>query len=121
MKEIAIIGIQDEYTRNIIIKSLETILPNLQILKVTESSSTVNSKILFWLEYEDIDFNQVLFNKQTQLINSYCIRKGLIRKANLNYNMQKYLSKTPNSILKKSTPDTWYFEVIHKDYLDEAF
>lgn len=123
MKEIAIIGIQDDYTRNIIIKSLKTILPNLQILEFTQSigSSLISSsKILFWLEYEDIEFDQVMSNKQTQMINTYCIRKGLIRKANLNYNIQKYISKNPNSILKKSTPETWYFEVIHIDYLDEA-
>ncbi|RIA88642.1 tubulin-tyrosine ligase family-domain-containing protein [Glomus cerebriforme] len=119
-KAIAIIGIQDEYTRNIIIKSLEKILPDLQILEFTESSSIASSKILFWLEYEDIDFNQILQNKQTQLTNSYCIRKGLIRKANFNFNIRKYLSKNQNSILKKSIPETWYFEVIHKDYLDEA-
>jgi tubulin--tyrosine ligase len=122
-KEIAIIGIQDDYTRNLIIKSLKTILPNLQILEFTrynESPSITSSKILFWLEYEDLDFNQVMSNKQTQLINTYCIRKGLIRKANLNYNIQKYISKNPGSILKESTPETWYFEVIHVDYLDEA-
>ncbi|CAB5190293.1 unnamed protein product [Rhizophagus irregularis] len=123
MKEIAIVGIQDDYTRNIIIKSLKTILPNLQILEFprsTGSSLISSSKILFWLEYEDIEFDQVMSNKQTQMINTYCIRKGLIRKANLNYNIQKYISKNPNSILKKSTPETWFFEVIHIDYLDEA-
>src|SRR4051794_4640659 len=113
----AIIGIQDEYTRNIIIKSFLKILPNLQIF---EFPSIMSSKVIFWLEYEDIDFDQILINKQTQLVNSYCIRKGLIRKANFNFNIQKYLSKNPNSILKKSIPETWYFEVDHKDYLDEA-
>ncbi|GBC05463.1 hypothetical protein RclHR1_06230023 [Rhizophagus clarus] len=123
VKEVAIIGINDNYTQNIIIKSFKTILPNLPILEFTRStgsSSITSSKILFWLEYEDIDFNQVMSNKQTQLINSYCIRKGLIRKANLNYNIQKYISKNQDSILKKSIPETWYFEVTHIDYLDEA-
>jgi len=82
--------------------------------------SSTNSKTLFWLEYEDIDFDQMLLNPQSQLVNSYCIRKGLIRKANFNFNIQKYLSKNQNSILKKSIPETWYFEVMHIDYLDEA-
>ncbi|CAG8619425.1 13596_t:CDS:2 [Funneliformis mosseae] len=122
-KKIAIVGIQDEYTRNIIIKSFKKILPDLQILQfsTTTTLTFTSAKIVHWLEYEDIDFfNQTLLNKHSQLVNSYCIRKGLIRKANFNFNIRKYLSKNQNSILKSSIPETWYFEVTHKDYLDEA-
>ncbi|CAI2178604.1 19839_t:CDS:2 [Funneliformis geosporum] len=123
-KNIAIIGIQDEYTRKIIINSFKKILPDLQIFKFSKTTTTftfTTAKIIHWLEYEDIDFfNRTLLNKHSLLINSYCIRKGLIRKANFNFNIRKYLSKNPNSILKSSIPETWFFEVTHKDYLDEA-
>ncbi|CAG8777223.1 17004_t:CDS:2, partial [Cetraspora pellucida] len=76
--------------------------------------------ILYWLEYEDIDFSQILTNTKTHLVNSYCIRKGLIRKAQMNFNIQKHVAKYPNSCLKKSTPETWFFEIDHIDYFDEA-
>ena len=54
--------------------------------------------VLYWLEYEELDFDSLYqLNKSTQstrlLANAFCIRKGLIRKANFAAFMQKYLSK----------------------------
>ncbi|CAO3661084.1 unnamed protein product [Rhizopus stolonifer] len=57
---------------------------------------------------------------QSSLANAYCIRKGLIRKAQLAYNITKYVSKNPSSILKKAIPETWLFELDHVDYFEES-
>lgn len=74
---------------------------------------------LQWLEYELINWQHLAMHKDT-LANAYCIRKGLIRKSQMAYNMTKYLSKNPNSILKKAIPETWLFELDHVDYFEEA-
>ncbi len=63
------------------------------------NSSTIHGdQILYWLEYEDIDFEMLYrLTKQSTdqkiLANSFCIRKGLLRKANFALFIQKYLSK----------------------------
>lgn len=44
----------------------------------------------------------------------------MIRKAQLAFNIQKYLAKKPHSILRKYTPNTYVFELDYLDYLDEA-
>ncbi|CAG8770962.1 17220_t:CDS:2 [Cetraspora pellucida] len=116
----AIIDIRDQYTRSIIINSLKTIAPQFQHYTPSSAPSFHDVPILYWLEYEDIDFSQILTNTKTHLVNSYCIRKGLIRKAQMNFNIQKHVAKYPNSCLKKSTPETWFFEIDHMDYFDEA-
>lgn len=54
------------------------------------------------------------------MCNAYCIRKGLIRKSQFAYNITKYLSKHPDSILKQAIPETWQFELDHVDYFEEA-
>ncbi|CAG8787651.1 597_t:CDS:2, partial [Dentiscutata erythropus] len=138
---VAIIGIQDQYTRSIIINSLKTIVPIFQHYTLSSAPSLHDAPILFWSEYEDIDFSQILTHTKNHLANSYCIRKvtnlakcyvlinlslfvirskGLIRKAQMNFNIQKHVAKYPNSCLKKSIPETWFFEIDHVDYIDEA-
>ncbi|RCH86823.1 hypothetical protein CU098_010057, partial [Rhizopus stolonifer] len=74
---------------------------------------------LQWLEYELINW-QHLAMRDNSLANAYCIRKGLIRKSQMSYNITKYLSKYPDSILKKAIPETWLFELDHVDYFEEA-
>jgi tubulin---tyrosine ligase len=65
-------------------------------------NASVNSKckkILHWLEYEDLDFERLYRLSKTNesettiLANAYCIRKGLLRKANFASFVQKYLAK----------------------------
>ena len=46
----------------------------------------------------------------------YCIRKGLIRKSQFAFNMNKYISKNPDSVLAKAVPETFLFEVRHDLY-----
>ncbi|CAF0804297.1 unnamed protein product [Rotaria sp. Silwood1] len=90
-----------------------------------DSGISNSDKVLYWLEYEDIDFDMLYrlvkeSNNKKILANSYCIRKGLLRKANFALFVQKYLSKQPDSILRNHYPETHILDLSHPDYLDEA-
>ena len=74
----------------------------------------------FWAEYEVLDWSNLLLPSSKHIMNAYCIRKGLIRKAQLALNIQKYMSKFPDSTLAKHVPETYVLQVDHVDYLDEA-
>ncbi|ORE06260.1 tubulin-tyrosine ligase [Rhizopus microsporus var. microsporus] len=114
----AAVHLDEEYTHNAVIQALKK---SKQIdVDVIETEETPEDETiqLQWLEYELINWDLVAQNKC--LVNAYCIRKGFIRKAQLSYNVTKYLSKNPDSILKKAIPETWQFELDHVDYFEEA-
>ena len=71
-----------------------------------------------WDEFERIDWSRVLSGRF--MANSYCVRKGLIRKAQLAFNLRKYAAKNKRSILNTGVPETHLFEIDHPDYIDEA-
>ena len=54
------------------------------------------------------------------MASSYCIRKGLIRKAHLAFNTKKWVAKHPAGRLAAALPETWPLEVDDIDYIDEA-
>ncbi|KAL7563750.1 hypothetical protein ACA910_020436 [Epithemia clementina (nom. ined.)] len=63
-----------------------------------------------WAEYERIDWESVLAGKHGA--SSYCVRKGISRKAQLAHYTHRHVCKHPKSILKSSIPktvilDTW--------------
>ncbi|EQC38474.1 hypothetical protein SDRG_04182 [Saprolegnia diclina VS20] len=59
---------------------------------------------LLWDEYENLDWKNVL---QGQVVaNSYCVRKGLSRKAQLSMFLSKYIRKHPNCRLSRALPET---------------
>ena len=72
------------------------------LFSLSNSSVSNTNNVLYWLEYEDIDFDMLYrlsketTNEKKVLANSYCIRKGLLRKANFASFIQKYLSKVKN-------------------------
>ena len=55
-----------------------------------------------------------------QWASSYCIRKGLIRKAHLAHNLKKWAAKHPHGLLAASVPETHVMEVDDVEYIDEA-
>lgn len=112
----------ESYTHDLIVRSLRS-----RNWSVTEPlANTISASIfsppisLQWLEYELVDWLYLARNPTTTLASSYCIRKGLIRKAQMAFNVKKYLSKRPISVLGTAVPETWLFEIDHVDYLDEA-
>jgi tubulin--tyrosine ligase len=118
-----LVGIDEKYTRQKIVDCFK-FRPEYEVdvldKEVSENQPTLDYNI-YWLEYEDLDF-EALINKlkSNVLLNSFCIRKGLIRKAQIAYYLRKYLSKKVVSPLAKYIPETYVFELDYIDYLDEA-
>jgi tubulin--tyrosine ligase len=79
----------------------------------------------YWLEYEDLDFETLLDPLKSAnhniLINSFCIRKGLIRKAQMAFYLKKYLTKKKESVLATHLPETYIFELDYLDYFGKFF
>jgi tubulin--tyrosine ligase len=120
-----LLGMQETYTRNAILNCFK-FRDNYKIYLYNENDlKQKNLKInnffdVYWLEYEDLDFEFLINAEKRLLFNSYCIRKGLIRKAHIAYYTRKYLLKNPSSVLSKYIPETYVFELDYLDYLDEA-
>ncbi|KAJ1673773.1 tubulin--tyrosine ligase [Spiromyces aspiralis] len=73
-----------------------------------------------WVEYEDIDWEYLQKDRDRAFACSYCIRKGLIRKAQMAHNFRLFMAKNPDSCLATHVPETWVFDLDCIDYLDEA-
>ncbi|GJN91569.1 hypothetical protein Rhopal_004592-T1 [Rhodotorula paludigena] len=72
---------------------------------------------LQWSDYDALDWD--LAQDEHTLLNSFCIRKGLIRKSNLAHTIALYLSKNPDSSLRRAAPKTFHFSCSFADELDE--
>ena len=55
-----------------------------------------------------------------QWASSYCVRKGLTRKAHLAHNARKWAAKHPGGRLAAAVPETWPLELDDPEYVDEA-
>ena len=73
---------------------------------------------VYWGEYERIDWDRV--GSGALRANCYCIRKGLIRKAQLALSLAKWALKRPGSLLARATPETHCFELYDIEYFDEV-
>lgn len=71
-----------------------------------------------WTEFELHHWPTVL--SASCLASSYCVRKGLIRKSQFAYLLNKYKSKRPASILHSSLPRTFLFQLDDPDEFDEV-
>lgn len=121
-----LIGISEHYTRQKIINCFkfrndyEVYEYDVETKHGHISTPNLDSFDIFWLEYEDLDFEMLIRCERKLLFNSYCIRKGLIRKAQMAYYLKKYITKKPQCNLAKYLPETYVFELDYLDYLDEA-
>lgn len=121
----ALVHLDEPYTQQCVVRALESSALNLIVSTNVEEDEAdrehTNPFIhVQWLEYELIDWNHVHQANTQTLANAYCIRKGLIRKSQFAYNVAKYLSKHPDSVLRQAIPETWQFELDHVDYFEEA-
>lgn len=55
-----------------------------------------------------------------QVVSSYCIRKGLIRKAHLAHNLKKWNAKNPQGRLVRAVPETLVMVLDDIEYFEEA-
>ncbi|KAJ7130048.1 tubulin-tyrosine ligase [Mycena crocata] len=98
----------------------------LNALKILDPPPTVvespaGDRNLLWSTYDDIDHELVHLNRGSVLSSSYTFRKALIRKHFLSRCLHTYVTKHPDSLLKKATPKTFEIELSFADELDEMF
>ncbi|KAK4119313.1 sure-like protein [Parathielavia appendiculata] len=128
----ALIEYADDYVQPLIMSALKSLLPpeSYTLLKLPSASSPdislaelvpeVNAKVLQIMPYESIDFDYAAAHPGTSLINSYVIRKALIRKHFLSATVENWVAKHPSSVLKTHVKRSEAFEVDYAEFLDDA-
>ncbi|KAF4978782.1 hypothetical protein FZEAL_4896 [Fusarium zealandicum] len=126
----AVISYEDSYVQPLILSALDSLFPEGTFNVITEVpqsdepdlSKIVPSaeKVLQIAAYESIDFEYAASHERTSLINSYMIRKALIRKHYLSTTVDHWLAKNPTSVLKQHTKRSEAFEVDYAEFLDDA-
>ncbi len=92
--------------------------PDWEVSTSAEDAACPDGVHQLFVEYELIDWGQV--HGGGLRANCYCVRKGLIRKAQLAVNLKKWNAKHPEGLLARSVPETYYMDVDHPDYFEEA-
>lgn len=142
----AIIDYEDEYVQPLLLSALKnvwsetdmTLVPLSKIFRKSPDSkfqdspepcleqaipSAISSPQSFILQvspYEALDFTFANTHPNNYLINSYMIRKALIRKHYLASTVANWVAKRPESILKTHVKITEAFELDYAEFLDDA-
>ncbi|OIW25162.1 tubulin-tyrosine ligase family protein-like protein [Coniochaeta ligniaria NRRL 30616] len=122
----AIIDYEDSYVQPLLLEAFTSLFPNAYTLHPPTTSlstiapNTTTPKIIQIAQYEKIDFEYAASHPQTTLVNSYMIRKALIRKHFLSSVVDNWTSKHPESILKTNVKRAEAFEVDYAEFLDDA-
>lgn len=83
-----------------------------------DAITTPNLKVFHYGDYEDLDFDRI--HDPDYYFCSYVYRKALIRKHYLANTVHHYVTKHPNSILKRAVPPLYLIEVDYAEFLDDA-
>lgn len=130
----ALIAYEDVYVQPLIVSALETLFPPESFTMLSKSPDTVKDdtislakllpnpkvNVLQITPYEAIDWDFVTANPETCLVNSYMLRKALIRKHYLAATVEQWIAKRPHSALKTHVKRTETFEVDYAEFLDDA-
>ncbi|KAI1992674.1 putative tubulin--tyrosine ligase pby1 [Ophidiomyces ophidiicola] len=117
-----IVDCDDEYVQPLVLESLQKKLSGIpyQLIPSLSQLPSPSSPVLQYCVYEKSDFDHVFEHPSTSLVNSYVIRKALIRKHYLSNTISSWITKYPNSILKKHFKPAVDFELDFAEFLDEA-
>ncbi|KAK1989060.1 5'/3'-nucleotidase sure [Colletotrichum cereale] len=128
----AVIKYEDPYVQPLILKAMERLFPGAYSLLPAPPESadaepalgaalpTPDTNILHIAPYESLDFDHVALHPSTALVNSYVIRKALIRKHYLSSTVDHWVAKHPDSSLKTHVKRGEHFEVDYAEFLDDA-
>ncbi|KAK3316358.1 survival protein sure-like phosphatase/nucleotidase [Apodospora peruviana] len=136
----ALIDYSDDYVQPLILAAMESLLPSqswtllgppapqaeegeISLAKLLKDNSPNDdkSKMLQITPYETIDFEFATTSPGNKcLVNSYMIRKALIRKHFLTSTVENWTAKHPTSILKTHVKRSESFEVDYAEFLDDA-
>ncbi|CEQ42110.1 SPOSA6832_03885 [Sporobolomyces salmonicolor] len=104
-----------------VVESLRTAfakqLPDWQLLTDRSQLDRDQKPDLQWCDYDELDWDWAM--DDSRQLNSYAIRKALIRKSNLAHTIALFLSKNPSSSLRRAAPKTFHFNCSFADELDE--
>lgn len=114
----ALVDYEDDYVQPLLLSAFKR-LP-CKLITALSSLPTPTAPLLQYRAYESLDFAHALSNPQTSLVNSYVIRKALIRKHYLSHTISSWLVKHPDSILKSHFKASVDFEIDYAEFLDEA-
>lgn len=126
---------EDPYVQPLILSALQKLFPpgaytllstpestvsgeQISLSKLVPSSS--NNRILQVTPYEAIDWDYVDSHPDTCLVNSYMLRKALIRKHYLSATVEQWVAKRPDSVLKTHVKRSEAFELDYAEFLDDA-
>ncbi|KAI1100797.1 sure-like protein [Jackrogersella minutella] len=131
----ALIAYEDPYVQPLILSTLQKLFPPeaYTLLSIPQSTTleepvslskllpnNSNSRILQITPYEAIDWDYVDSHPETCLVNSYMLRKALIRKHYLSATVEQWVAKRPDSALKTHVKRTEAFELDYAEFLDDA-
>ncbi|KAI0104405.1 sure-like protein [Daldinia grandis] len=131
----ALIAYEDPYVQPLILSALKKFfspesytllsIPNLVVQgepvplsKLLPENS--NSPILQITPYEAIDWDYVDSHTEKCIVNSYMLRKALIRKHYLSTTVEQWVAKRPESVLKTHVKGSEAFELDYAEFLDDA-
>lgn len=121
----AIVDYEDAYVQPIILAALQSLIPahRLRILEPAAATDTVipkGARLLQVRAYESIDFDRAMSRPDASLVNSYVIRKALIRKHFLSATVDHWVAKHPESALRRHVMRGEALEVDYAEFLEDA-
>ena len=133
----ALINYEDPYVQPLILSAMDKLFApgtwtllrpppaaagdaEISLASLLPDSSKSRAKILQISPYESIDFGFAAAHPATCLVNSYVIRKALIRKHFLAATVETWAAKHPASALRTHVKRAEAFEVDYAEFLDDA-
>ncbi|KAI0537383.1 survival protein sure-like phosphatase/nucleotidase [Xylaria digitata] len=130
----ALVAYEDAYVRPLIVSALEALFPPESFTVLSKPPDAVKddaislatllpnpeANVLQITPYEAIDWDFVAAHPETCLVNSYMLRKALIRKHYLVATVEQWVAKRPQSVLKDHVKHSEAFEVDYAEFLDDA-
>src|SRR5690242_7738656 len=116
----ALVNYEDPYVQPLLLRALSARLPPTSYKLVTALEDLPPSTpCLQFVQYESISWDLLLSNSSF-LANAYVIRKALIRKHYLSTTVANWITKYPDSVLKRGVKPSVEFEVDYAEFLDDA-
>jgi tubulin--tyrosine ligase len=118
----ALVNYEDPYVQPLILTALEKRLPQsaYELISSISELPSPSSRLFQWVQYESIDFDHLMERSSSSVANAYIIRKALIRKHYLSTTIANWITKYPDSLLKKHVKPSVEFEVDYAEFLDDA-
>ncbi|CDK24830.1 unnamed protein product [Kuraishia capsulata CBS 1993] len=116
--ELVVLSLEEsEYVYPAIVSALKK--ADIPFKSIHSIPSDFKGKVVQFGDYEQLDFDLLMQDNNYKAC-SYVFRKSLIRKHYLANTIARYLSKNPESVLKKAFPTTFEFELDYAEFLDDS-